>query len=159
MRRLFLLFATLFSGAAGAEPAFEAIVPEGMERTVNEFGFSPAVRAGDFIFVSGVVAGLPADETGAVAAPTEDNLIAAYDRAFARIADILAEAGAGWEDVVEMTTFHTDLPIQADPFIAVKNRYQSQPYPAWTAIDIDRLYPDLGLTEIRVTAYKPQNAD
>ncbi|MGF1456223.1 MAG: hypothetical protein ACFB6R_12720 [Alphaproteobacteria bacterium] len=29
------------------------------------------------------------------------------------------------------------------------------PFPAWTAIDIDRLYPDGGLVEIKVVAHVP----
>ena len=143
------------SSVANAEPAFEAIVPEGQERVVEEYKFSPAVRAGDFIFLAGVVAGLPADENGEMAPASEENLIASYERAFLRIEEILNEAGASWADVVDMTTYHTDLPEQIDAFFVVKDRYQSEPYPAWTAIDIDRLFPDRGVTEIKVTAYKP----
>lgn len=81
--------------------------------------------------------------------------VAAYERAFARIEEILNAAGAEWSDVVDMTTCHTDMPSQIAAFSMVKARYQSEPYPAWTAIDIDRLYPDRGVTEIKVTAYKP----
>ncbi|NNE40537.1 MAG: hypothetical protein HKN14_06425, partial [Marinicaulis sp.] len=40
----------------------EAIVPEGFESVVSQFHYSPAVRAGDFIYLAGIVAGLPQDE-------------------------------------------------------------------------------------------------
>jgi enamine deaminase RidA (YjgF/YER057c/UK114 family) len=53
-----------------------------------------------------------------------------------------------------MTTYHTDLPSQLDPFVKVKARYVTAPYPTWTAIDIDRLVPDGGLVEIKVIARK-----
>jgi enamine deaminase RidA (YjgF/YER057c/UK114 family) len=36
----------------------------------------------------------------------------------------------------------------------VKHRYVHAPYPAWTAIDVDRLLPDKGLTEIKIVAVK-----
>ncbi|NWG92111.1 MAG: RidA family protein, partial [Parvularculaceae bacterium] len=73
-----------------------------------------------------------------------------------RLQEILGAAGASWRDVVEMTTYHTDLPAQAAVFMAAKNKRMAEPYPAWTAIDIDRLWPDNGITEIRLTAYLPR---
>ena len=51
-----------------------------------------------------------------------------------------------------MTTFHTDLPSQMEGFKKVKHRYIREPFPAWTAIDIDRLMPDTGLVEIKLVA-------
>ena len=78
---------------------------------------------------------------------------AAFTQAFQTIAYILKEAGAEWEDVIEIVTFHTDLPGQIETFGAVKDRYIKEPYPAWTAIDIDRLFTDEGVVEIKVTAY------
>lgn len=135
---------------AAAEPP-EPITPKGLEWQVRDYGFSPAVRAGDFIFISGVVAGI---EKGAETTP--ESMAAAYERAFSRLQEILGAAGASWRDVVEMTTYHTDLPAQAAVFMAAKNKRMAEPYPAWTAIDIDRLWPDNGITEIRLTAYLPR---
>jgi hypothetical protein len=40
----------------------------------------------------------------------------------------------------------------APPFRKVKDRYIREPFPAWTAIDIDRLVPDNGLVEIKLVA-------
>ncbi len=135
---------------------FTAILPEAHAAITEQYGFSPAVRAGDFVFLSGVVAGVPPNENGETSAATNEALTAAYDRAFRHIAEILAEAGADWNDVAEMTTYHTDLTGQIDAIMAVKANYVAAPYPAWTAIDVDRLLPDGGLTEIRVTAYAPR---
>ncbi|MEM9232890.1 MAG: RidA family protein [Pseudomonadota bacterium] len=134
----------------------EAIVPAGMESTVENYSYSPAVRAGDMVYLAGVVAGLPLNpETGEMVEATPENLDAAFDRAFSHIGDILAEAGADWDDVVDMTTYHTDMPGQINVFLEVKNRYMQPPHTAWTAIDIDRLFPDTGITEIKITAYAP----
>jgi enamine deaminase RidA (YjgF/YER057c/UK114 family) len=107
------------------------------------------VRAGDYVFLSGVVAGMRPDQSG------ETAMEQSFDRAFRNVATVLRAAGADWDDVVEMTTYHTDLPAQFDVFARVKDRYVGEPYPAWTAIDVDRLLPDRGIVEIRVIAYAP----
>ncbi|WP_093509644.1 Rid family hydrolase [Sphingopyxis sp. YR583] len=83
-------------------------------------GYAEAVIAGDTIYLSGVVAA-PAGEGQA-------GLDAGYDRAFKHIAATLARAGASWDDVVDITTFHTDLPAHIDGFAAVKNRYVRRPF-------------------------------
>jgi enamine deaminase RidA (YjgF/YER057c/UK114 family) len=109
----------------------------------EQWGFSQAVIHGDTVYLSGVVGAL---------APGETDPAAAYDRAFAAIGRVLERAGSSWDDVLEMTTYHTDLPTQIAGFRAVKDRYVKAPFPAWTAIDIDRLVPDRGLVEIKVVA-------
>ncbi|NWN27523.1 RidA family protein, partial [Escherichia marmotae] len=62
--------------------------------------------------------------------------------------------GASWDDVVDITSFHTDILPQIEAMKRVKARYVRAPYPAWTAIDVDRLLPDAGLTEIKIVAVK-----
>lgn len=132
-------------------PARQSIVTPNSQRAYDELHFSPAMRAGDFIFVSGVVAGMRPDETGDAA------MDQSFDRAFRNVASVLEAAGADWNDVVEITTYHTDLPAQFQVFSRVKDRHVGEPYPAWTAIDVDRLLPDQGIVEIRVTAYAPRD--
>lgn len=107
------------------------------------WGFSDAIVVGDTVYLSGVVAGLRDGET---------DLRPAYERGFERIGAILKRAGSGWDDVVDMTTFHTDLTTQMPAIVAVKNRYLKAPFPAWTAIQVSRLIPNNGLTEIKITA-------
>jgi hypothetical protein len=43
-------------------------------------------------------------------------------------------------------------PPGMDAFMAVKDRFVTEPYPAWTAVDIDRLYSDNAVAEIKVVA-------
>ena len=114
-------------------------------REQEEWGYADAVIDGDRIWLSGVVASLRPGETMA-------NQEAAYERAFRGLGDVLARAGSGFDGVVEMTSFHTDLPAQVEAFKRVKRRYIRGPFPAWTAIDVDRLVPDRGLVEIKLVA-------
>ncbi len=151
MTRSFAALAALALLAPAAGSAQDRIVPEEWRQTYETFHYAPAVRAGELVFLSGVVASLQGDET-------EADMEAAFDRAFAQIEGILNEAGASWADVVEMTTYHTELIPQAETFIAVKDKWAKAPYPAWTAIDVDRLYPERGLVEIKVIAHAPKAA-
>jgi len=116
---------------------------EGERRFQEEWGYADAIVAGDTIYVSGVVASLRQGETG---------YEAAYTRAFERIGASLRRVGASWDDVVEISSFHTDLVSQMPAIVAVKNRYVRPPFPAWTAVGVTRLIPGSGITEIRVIA-------
>lgn len=141
-----IALSTVFAAPALArDPAQVLMPPAGRDAAHKEWGFAEAVTHGDTVYLSGVVAGLWGDTT--------DQSVA-YDRAFAQIADILKRAGSSWDDVIEMTTYHTDITTQLDAFVKVKSRYVTAPYPAWTAIDVDRLVPDKGLVEIKVVAKK-----
>lgn len=125
------------------------IVPDGWEGTYNGFHYAPAVRTGDTIYLSGIVAGLTGDEDE----NNPEHLEAAFDRCFEALHGVLKEAGADFSHVVEMTTFHTALIHQITAFTVSKDKYLKAPYPAWTAIDVDRLYPERGLVEIKLIAY------
>jgi len=65
--------------------------------------FHPAVRAGDFIFVSGQVA---KDENGNMLTGTIEDLVRGTIESVRRV---LAEAGAGLEDVVKATAYLEDV--------------------------------------------------
>ena len=137
-----------------ARPPANVVMPTRPEnrRIFTEWGFAEAVIDGDRVWLSGVVAGLREGETMA-------DQEAAYDRAFRMLGDVLERSGSSFDGVVEMTTFHTDLPAQIDGFMKVKHRYIREPFPAWTAIDIDRLVPDTGLVEIKLVARREATAD
>lgn len=138
-----LLALSLSACDVSTNHSVETIVPAGWESTYETYHYAPAVRAGDMLILSGVVA---ATQDGF----SEEQI---YTEAFKTIGRILTEGGATWGDVVEFQTFHTDLPAQINTFAAVKDQFVKEPYPAWTAIDIDRLYTDNGIVEIKVTAY------
>jgi enamine deaminase RidA (YjgF/YER057c/UK114 family) len=104
-------------------------------------GFADAVVTGDDVILSGVITELQEGEA---------DLEVAFSRTFEAIGKTLERAGASWDDVIDITTFHTDLPAQLPAFVAVKSRYVSLPHPAWTAVEVSRLVS--GLTETRVRA-------
>ena len=149
MRRL---FAAVLGISCVAQPSFAGerqnatvFMDPNPERVKYEqdWGYADAVLTGDTLYLSGVVAGVRDGET---------DLKIGYTRAFERIGAILARAGASWDDVVDITSFHTDLTTQMPAIVEVKNRYIKAPFPAWTAIQVSRLIPDNGITEIKIVA-------
>ncbi|KQZ73482.1 hypothetical protein ASE06_13985 [Sphingopyxis sp. Root214] len=151
MRRTMItaMAAGLVAAPAAAREADKVLMSEHPQgRAFQEaVGYANAVIAGDTIYLSGVVAGM---------AKGESDLAPGYDRAFKAIAATLARAGASWDDVVDITTFHTDLAAHIDGFAAVKNRYVKAPFPAWTAIGVSRLYEPSAVVEIKVVATRPR---
>ena len=142
---LFALLLLMCFAQAGTRQDAKVVMdsdPEGA-RAQAEWGYASAVRVGDTIYLSGVVAGVHRGET---------DLTLGYERAFQRIGETLKSAGASWDDVVDITTFHTDLTTQMPAIVAVKNRYIKAPFPAWTAIQVARLIPTNGITEIKIVA-------
>jgi enamine deaminase RidA (YjgF/YER057c/UK114 family) len=143
----------LFAGAAQAGSRQQATVllseDPGERKFQQDWGYADAVIVGDTVYLSGVVAGLRDGET---------DLKLAYDRAFARIGKVLERSGAGWDDVVDITSFHTDLTTQMPAIVAVKKKYMRDPPPAWTAIGVSRLIPNSGITEIKIVAKLPKPA-
>lgn len=141
---LFSVSASTLTLAGARQDAKVAMASEpALLKIENEWGFSDAIVTGDTIYLSGVVAAVREGEI---------DLQLGYTRAFERIGDILKNVGASWDDVVEMTSFHTDLITQMPAITAVKNRYVKPPFPAWTAIQVSRLIPANGITEIKIVA-------
>jgi len=146
-----LLFALLLAPAAahaGARQEARILLSDNPDarKFEEEWGYADALVTGDTIYLSGVVAGVR---------PGETDLQPAYERAFQRIGKVLERAGASWDDVVDITSFHTDLKTQMPAIVAVKNKYVHAPPPAWTAIQVVRLIPDTGITEIKIVAKLP----
>mgnify|MGYP005857433405 CR=1 FL=1 len=125
--------------------AKQVIIPDTMRRTYERFHFAPAVRHGDRIYCSGQI-GL--DDSGR---PIEDPE-AQFKRAFEDVREVLEAAGVGLDAIVEMTTFHVDMAQHLQTFMAVKDRFISEPYPAWTAIGVSALAVPGALVEIKVIA-------
>jgi 2-aminomuconate deaminase len=115
-------------------------------------------RAGDFIFVSGTSARRADDSiagvtSGADGRPVLD--IRTQTRAvLENIRDILAAAGAALSDVVEVTTFLTDMTDFA-AYNAVYGEFFGYEGPARTTVAVGALpHPQL-LIEIKAVAYRP----
>ena len=144
---LFVLLAPGIAHAGTRQQSTVLLSEDPEERKFQqEWGYADAIIAGDTIYLSGVVAGVR---------PGETDLKLVYERAFARIGAILKRSGASWDDVVDITSFHTDLTTQMPAIVAVKNKYIQGPPPAWTAIGVSRLIPNSGITEIKMVAKLP----
>ncbi len=143
-------FASLFSAAEAK--SFEMYAPDGQNQYIEQFKAAPVVRAGDFIHISGVVGFIRDGE-----ARTPEAYEAAIRDTFRRTEETLAAADAGWDDVIEMTTFHVDLREHQNIFAQVREEFVGEPpFPAWTGIGVEKLWADPLFVEIRVIAYKPQ---
>lgn len=150
----------------------DAIIPPALRAVHDRWHFAPAVRAGNLLFCSGIIGTSPdgnAPPTGLAGAEatTADPdapltaLVAVRDpaaqfaTAFEALAAILAAAGAGLDDVVELTTYHVEMARHMDTFMQVRARYLSAPYPAWTAVEVAGLIVPGGLVELRAVASLP----
>ena len=112
--------------AIGASEAPKAIGP-----------YSPAVRAGNFLFLSGQI---PIDPgSGAV---VDGGIAAQTDQVMRNIGALLTAAGAGFEHVVRTTVFLADM----NEFAAMNECYAKfvvDPAPARATVQVARLPRDV----------------
>jgi 2-iminobutanoate/2-iminopropanoate deaminase len=90
--------------------------------------YTPAVRAGGFVFVSGQVPRDPA--SGALAGETID---AQARQTLDNVRRVLDAAGASLDDVVSATIYLADV-TEWDAFNAVYREYFREPYPTRTVV-------------------------
>lgn len=110
--------------------------------------YSPAIRAGNLLFVSGQIPVDPASGelvTGDIAAQT--------DRVMQNLAAVLKGAGLGFEHVVRTTVFLTDMSEFAG-MNAVYAGYLIDPPPARATVQVARLPRDVKI-EIDLIAVVP----
>lgn len=122
------------------------IIPASMQGMYDDYHFAPAIIDGEHLRCSGVIGINMAD--GSVS----DDPTTQFTQAFDNLAEVLAAGGADFASITEMTTFHVDLQKNLAAFMAVKDNYLKDPYPAWTAIGTTELAIPGGMVEIRVTA-------
>lgn len=111
----------------------------------DKWGYSPAVRAGDLLFIAGVV-GVRPDGT------TPSGIAEQAELAFARIDEILRLEGLDSSDLVEVVSYLVRLEDNLPGFLPVKEKHFVQPFPAWTLLGVEALgLPEL-LVEIKCIA-------
>jgi len=124
------------------------IVPAEAQSSYENWGYAPAVVVGNHIYVSGVVSSLEGEGS------YEERYARGFATALGWIEKILNEAGASLDDVIDITSFHTDLQRQLQPAIKIRMEIMAAPHPAWTAVGTTALASPDGVTEIKVIAYK-----
>ena len=104
---------------------------EGLPEPLSHY--TDAVRAGDLLFVSGIV---PVDEAGQLVGG--EDVVAQATQVFESLRLVLAAAGAGPADVVKVTVFLTD--VDDRPLInPVRQAFFGEARPASTLVEISRL--------------------
>ena len=111
--------------------------------------YADAVRAGDLLFVSGVV---PVDADGRLVGG--EDVVAQAQAVFENIRRVLAAAGAGPEDVVKVTVFLTD--VDDRPRInPVRQAFFGETRPASTLVEVSRLAIPGAKLEVEAVALVP----
>ena len=113
----------------------EAVYPTNSElhALYEQHGYSAAIRSGDLLFVSGQV-GSRQDGT------PEPDFERQVEQAFANLKAVLNAAGCSFDNIIDVTTFHTDPENQFDTILKVKATvFASKPYPNWTAVGVNWL--------------------
>ncbi len=126
----------------------EAVFPAGRRALYDTNRYSAAIRSGDLLFVSGQVG---SSEDGSPEPVFERQVQLAFDN----LAAVLKAAGCTFDDIVDVTTFHTDPATQFEAVNAVRLKVIGDPpYPNWTAVGVNWL---AGFDfEIKVIARLPQ---
>ncbi len=135
----------------------EVIIPKGMEILYEKYRYCPGVKVGNTLYISGQVG---RDENLQVVEETE----AQFVQAFENVKKVLSAAGATFDDVVEMITYHVTGIAAGQPetqpvtiphlplFIQVKDRYFTQQFPTWTGVGVTGLSTPGLIVEIKCTA-------
>ena len=128
----------------------EAVFPANLHALYKQHRYSPAIRSGDLLFVSGQVG---SRDDGSPEPIFEDQV----RRAFVNLRNVLAAAGCTLADVIDVTTFHTDPEAHFETIMKVRGEEIGEPpYPNWTAVGVNWL---AGFDfEIKVVARVPRAA-
>lgn len=117
----------------------KAIEPENAPKALGPY--SPAVKLGDFVYLSGQI---PLDpKTGEIVGETIEEQT---HQVMKNIQAVLADMGLGLRHIVKTTIFMSDL-ADFDKLNEVYGSYLEEPYPARSCVQVARLPKDV-LVEI-----------
>ena len=101
----------------------EAVYPAKPHALFDQHGYSPAIKSGDLLFVSGQVGALP-DGT------PEPDVEKQARLAFENLVSVLEAAGASFADVVDVTAFVVEPERNLEAIMPVIAEYYGEkPYP------------------------------
>ncbi|MBF6412379.1 RidA family protein [Nocardia cyriacigeorgica] len=110
------------------------------------YKISQAIKVNGMIHVSGQ-AGI--DERGRT---VSDDFLTQGRQAFANVGRVLAQAGVGFEDVVKVGIFVTDMAANLDKVIQLRGEFLTEPFPADTLLEVAGLAQPDWQIEVEVTA-------
>ena len=126
--------------------AKRAIIPPEFKAAADQLKMSPGIVSGDHVFLTGVTG---SDVHGQMPDDAETQI----RNAFEKIGSVLRAGDLTFESIVEMTTYHVGLRDHFDVFNAIRLEYLSEPYPAWTAVEVAGLRREGAIVEVRVIAH------
>lgn len=128
----------------------DAIFPANRHALYDLHQYSAAIRSGDLLFVSGQVG---SRDDGS----PEPDFARQVKLAFDNLNAVLKAAGASFDDVIDVISFHTDPEKQFETVMAVRAQEIGEaPWPTWTAVGVTWL---AGFDfEIKVIARLPAKA-
>jgi enamine deaminase RidA (YjgF/YER057c/UK114 family) len=117
----------------------------GSNKVFDLFRYSPAVKAGGLVFIAGQV-GIRPDGTVPDSAEEQIGLV------FERLGAILKHEGLGFEDLVELVSYHVHIDEQLATFRGIKDKYITCEFPAWTILGVASLARPNLLIEVKAVA-------
>ncbi len=128
--------------------SINTINTEAGEFTYKHFHYSEVVKTDGLIFFSGVVG---ADHKGKVPADIKEE----FHSVWKKVGEVLAAAGASYDNIVEYTSYHIGLNSHVKEFSAIRDEYINEPWPCWTAVGVSELAMPGAHVEIRIVATQP----
>jgi enamine deaminase RidA (YjgF/YER057c/UK114 family) len=160
----------IVTGAHAAEPdKYPMVIPaphgsvilpdENAKWAYDNFRYAAVRRVDDTLYISGVVIGPREGEKRDAEAFKQQ-----VHRGFQRLQAILKSAGASFEDVVMINSFHVwegpDFEGTKQQHFAlfeeVADTYLKRPYPAWTAVGTTGLLGTNSIVEVQLIAHVPK---
>jgi len=139
-----LLMISNVATADGSRQTATPIIPDAQwQKIYEDYGFSPALLIGDTVHVSGIIVRLKGEGT------YEERYAAGLRGTFAFLERLIEPTGATLDDIIEMTSFHTDIAKQLPTILSVRKSLMNKPHPAWTAVGTTGLADPNGQTEIK----------
>lgn len=131
--------------SAPASPSREHLAPPGWEGSYHGLHYTPVLKIGDRVIVSGIPA---------IVGTTDEEKIR---WAFNQLKAHLEHAGATMADVVELHSFHVandhaQFRTRVEPVLKVHREFFTDHYPAWTAVGTTALFSEGAPMEIRAEA-------
>lgn len=108
------------------------------------YTFSPAVRVGNLIFLSGTTG---TDDAGNIVGPGD--IVAQTRRIFEKFELILKSAGAGLANIVETTDYFLSLEDYNKTAALRRELFKGPPWPAATGVVVSGLIREGALIEIK----------
>ncbi|HJW46382.1 MAG TPA: Rid family hydrolase [Lysobacter sp.] len=123
----------------------EHLAPPGWENSYHQIHYTPVLKIGDRVIVSGIPA---------IEGATEEDKIRWL---FQQLEAHLKTAGATLDDVVELQSFHVakdhaEFRARIEPVLKVHREFFKDRYPAWTAVGTTALFSPGAPMELRAEA-------